>query len=260
MFEDTTIVVQGLLHNDIPLKRLLENYSKVTPHILLSLYDYQEESVKPILQEFPAVRYIINNPQVFLEELSRRNIPKKTSTDELHNCYFQMRSMLSALPHVQTPYLLFCRIDHEYSNLDEFIRIGHREGKFVTSSFVARGFHIPSWRCHFSDCLFFGETEKIKQVFTAADREYQLQNLTYKPPESRIWMPYFSDILKEKGLRLDSIEINDYVSILSNYMYIVPVHTLSPFKIKAMNRILCDNDLINEKRATEHYMRNGMSF
>ena len=256
--DNVTILLQGLISDEINLQEVLEKYSKLG-RLVISIYDYQLEKLKPYVEAIPNCLVIINNQDVFLSELLHRQIPEKTQTDECHKCFFQIRSIENALQHISTEYVLYCRINHLYSNLDKVIEEGVQHKKFVISSFVTRGTDIRRWRFHFSDCMIFGTKEKMKLLFYLAARDYTYDNILYRPNECRIWRPYFLFYFMQHGLpHPDNLTNQEYVQELDKHMIIVPFQTLAPFRIFSQKEVRTESFYTPEEKTTAEYLHTGI--
>ena len=258
MNTDTTIILQGILNNTVTLEKQLEIYSTIAP-VLVVLYTYQIEEALPIVNKFSNVDYVINDEDEFRNELHQRNIPQENQRNEFHKCFFHICSFQKAIKTVKTPFVLFCRIDHHYSNLDLLIKLGKEKEKIIISSLYVRGFQNTHRAFHFSDCLFFGPTHTLLSIYDFAYLNYSLDTINDRPNECRIWGPYFRNIFKQKNIDIIYSKESEYISEVLQHIHIIPIAELAPFNIILLKQIFHENDLPQEKKTTNEYLRYGTS-
>jgi hypothetical protein len=217
MFNNVTILLQGILNDKVNLHTILTTYTKIC-HVVLSVYDFDYEKVKIICEPFENVRIVVND----LEEYNKLPVIIDQLVDygilgTLQRMYFQICTTKKGFECIDTEYVVKSRIDHYYSQIHKLIAHGLHTNKIVSSSIFVRGCQDgnPLNRCRFclSDCLFMGKTDNIKLCFQLC---YDAKLLTR--PETGIWTSYFIHYFKAKNI--DIINVSDDVYIKNMLKYI----------------------------------------
>ncbi len=252
MFNNVTILLQGILNENVSLIDTLNNYTKIC-NVVLSVYKPDIKKVIEICKIFPTVIIMENdideyNNQPLIIEKEFANSP----LNFLQNGFFQICNTKKGLSVIHTTYVVKSRIDHFYSNLQNFIQYGLYTQKIISSPVFIRGYNDKffPYRYHLSDCLFMGKTCDIKLCF---DLCYKNKLLTF--PEIGIWRPYFIYKFNKMGIDINSVDDETYVKYMLELVDVFPIDKLKPYKIK-----ICDNintNMITTKTTMREYLTTG---
>lgn len=235
MFNNVTILLQGILNDKVNLHTTLTTYTKICP-IVLSVYDFDYEKVKEICKPFDNIQIVANN----LEEYSELPIIIDPLVDygilgTVQRMYFQICTTKKGLEYVNTEYVVKSRIDHHYSQIHKLIEHGIQTNKIVSSSIFVRGCQDgnPINRCRFclSDCLFMGYTDNIKLCFQLC---YDAKLLTR--PETGIWTPYFIHYFKANNINIENVSDDTYIRHMMEIVEVYCINELKPYEIKLWDR------------------------
>jgi len=254
--EDVTILLQGILNNNIDIFQTIKLYS-LSGHIVLSVYDDEptKNICRQILELYPNdVSVVYNNLETYKREFEE--IKRKYNDSSLGNFYFQLKTTINGLQNIQTKYVLKSRVDHYYSDIDKFIAHGIVSKKLVSSSLYIRGLFeklYPTAYFHMSDILFFGETSKIKEMVLLSNKMCFTQFMKGKCAEIRLWRPYLINLAKLEGINIDDSNIKHgkdyeymmkYIHFLNSKITVYPINLHDNFKIKVgkKNEIFVKNN------------------
>ena len=106
LYDNVTILLQGIIHNDINLYETLEIYTKLC-HIVLSIYTFDLEKVTKICESFPMVQIVENN----LDEYSKLPVIIDPLVEHgilgvIQRVYFQICTTKKGLENINTNMLL----------------------------------------------------------------------------------------------------------------------------------------------------------
>lgn len=252
MYDNVTILLQGLLHKDVSLFDILDNYTKICC-VVLSVYRSDLSAVLDVCKSFPQVIIVENNIEEY--EVIPLIIDKELEDGRLgvlQNGFFQICTTRKGLSVVHTDYVIKSRVDHYYSNLGLFIEHCFDINKIVISSVFVRGFMDRIHPCRYclSDCLFMGKTKDIKMVLKCA---YNALSLTR--PETGLWQPYFMMLFNERELDICNRDHETYVNYIMEYIDVFYVGKLKPYKIKIGGKI--EENLCCSNKTTEQYLTTG---
>jgi hypothetical protein len=257
MFDNVTILLQGIINDKVDLKQTLETYTKVC-NVILSVYTSDLDMVNKICVDYPNVKIVENN----LEEYSNLPVVIDTLVDygilsTIQRCYFQICTTKKGLEYVNTEYVVKSRVDHYYSGIHKFIERGIQTKKIVSSSIFVRGCKdkkaINSCRFCLSDCLFMGNTSNIKLCF---DLCYEEKLLTR--PETGIWKPYFIHIFKQMDIDIEAVDDDTYIKLISRFVDVYCINELGPYNIKLWASTY--NNLFDRVKTTYEYLLHGCDY
>ena len=120
-----------------------------------------------------------------------------------------------------------------------------------------RGVHVPRWRFHLSDCLFITKKNILEKVVNLAIENYTVEEITYRPPESRIWRNYFIQYFKELNIDIMNVSDEEYVKLMTELVEIMDVNTFKPFilRLNLTNNTMVDYP--NTNKTTYEYLLHG---
>jgi hypothetical protein len=255
MYDNVTIILQGIIIPDVDLIYTLSQYIKVA-NIILSIYDSigDNSCISEINNLYPNVRIIYNNYEEYKNDLM--SINKFTDNSFINNCYYQIRSSKKALDIVTTEYIVKSKVDHFYSALadGDMIKWCIDHNKILSSSIYVRSYNCEKY--HLSDHLFIGKTVEIKNVFSLA-------LLNYSPgcPESNIWKYYIFDIAKKEGVNLDSLDCYEYAKYMASKFYIYCINRNEHYRVKIGGTIYNKiNDIDKTTDDSTNYFLYGCDF
>ena len=231
---DVTILLQGVLNNEIDILKTIELYS-LYGNIVLSVYDNEitKNTCNQILDSYPNVRIIYNNFETYETEFNTLIKSYNNKEKNIDNFYYQLKTTINGLNDIQTPYVLKSRVDHYYSDIDKFIYHGIASNKLVSSSLCVRGYFSP-YLFHMSDQLFFGKTALIKQMCNLSQKMCFTPIMMNHVAESRLWKPYLKMLAHSEGINLDEKNHNfhiNYIEFLNRKVTIFPINLHDNFKI-----------------------------
>jgi hypothetical protein len=252
MYENVTILLQGILHKDINLAETLNVYTKLC-NVVLSVYKTDLDETLKICESFPGV-IIVENDITEYDDIPLI-LDKKFSHCMLNNIYngfFQICTTKKGLSVIHTEYVIKSRIDHYYSRMSKFIHHGLNTNKIISSSVFVRGCNDKQHPCRFclSDCLFMGKTSDIKLCFNLC---YENRLLTR--PETGIWEPYFIHIFKLKGIDINSVNNDEYIKYMLELVDVYCITKLQPYKIKFRTGI--ETRMNDKLKTTQEYLTYG---
>ena len=254
-YDNVTIVLQGILNENIDLVEILENYTKICK-VVLSIYNTDLDKVKEICKNYQTVM-IIENDITDYDQLPVIIDPefKNCSLQELQKSVFQICTTKKGLDIVTTEYVVKSRVDHYYSGLHKFIEYGLDKKKIIVSSIFTRGCKDTYCACRYclSDCLFMGKTNDIKLCFNIC---YTTRVLTR--PETGIWRPYFLYVFNKKGIDIDNLDDETYVQHMMELVEVYCVNFLHPYKLKICNRI--ETHMWDVAKPTYDYLMVGCDY
>jgi len=251
-YDNVTILLQGILHENIDLVDTLNVYTKIC-NVVLSVYKTDIEKVVKICESFPRVIIMENDIKDY------EQIPLKIDREFNYLCpkiaqngFFQICTTKKALSAIHTEYVIKSRIDHFYSRILKFIQYGLNINKLLISSIYVRGCQNIYFPCkyHLSDCLFMGKTNDIKLCF---DLCYNNRLLTL--PELGIWKPYLIYTLKKRGVDTNIIDNDTYIKHMLELVDVYCVNKLQPYKIKLGANIQTYMD--DKIKTTKEYLLYG---
>jgi len=256
-YDNVTILLQGIINDQVDLYKTLEIYTKLCP-VVLSIYTFDLDKVTKICESFPTVQIIEND----LDEYSKLPVIIDPLVEHgilsvIQRLYFQICSTKKGLEYITTEYVVKSRVDHCYENIFKFIECGLRTQKIVSSSIFVRGCMDNNVinRCRYclSDCLFMGKTSNIKLCFELC---YDAKLLTR--PETGIWTPYFTHIFKEKGIDINSVDDETYVKYMVDVVEVYCVNELCPYTIKLWDNV--HTYLHDSVKSTYDYLMCGCDY
>ncbi len=254
-YNNVTIVLQGILNQEINLIDTLELYTKLCK-VILSIYTTDMEAVTKICQNFPSVTIVENHLEEY-EKLSVIVDPefRHCNAKSLQNGIFQICTTKKGLDIVNTEYVVKSRIDHYYSGITKFIEYGLLKKKIISSSIFMRGCKDTYCSCRYclSDCLFMGKSTDIKLCFELC---YNTRVLTR--PETGIWKPYFLHIFNKRGIDINSVDDETYVKYMAELVEIYCVNYMHPYRLKICNRI--ETHMWDKAKSTEDYLIHGCDY
>lgn len=252
LYDNVTIMLQGILHDNIDLAEILTNYTKLC-NIVLSIYTFDVDKVNAICKSFPTVTIVIND----LEEYKKHPVTldpefAHCDTTALQRGHFHRCTTKKGLENINTEYVVKSRVDQYYSGLSKFIEHGIKTPKITTSSIYVRGCKDKVHACRYclSDCLFMGKTSDIKLCIDLCYNTFLLTR-----PETGMWKPYIRYIFNQKGIDIDLVDDETYIQYMLNVVDVVCINKMYPYKLKICNRIvtyLHDND-----KTTKEYITYG---
>ncbi len=252
LYNNVTILLQGILNENIKLIDTLNNYTKIC-NVVLSVYKSDIKKVIDICKIFPEVIIVEND----IEDYNKQPVIiegefAKYPLDFLQNGFFQICTTKKGLCVIHTEYVLKSRIDHFYSNLHNFIQHGLNTKKIISSPIFVRGCNDPFFPCryHLSDCLFMGKTSDIKLCFNLS---YDNKLLTF--PELGIWKPFFINKFNTLQIDINSVDDETYLDNMLKLVDIFPIDELKPYKIKIANNI--NTCMESKPKTTRDYLTIG---
>lgn len=238
MTHDITIILQGVINDNVNYIDTIEHYLKYS-NVIISSYFKKNEDIEKIKKMFPSVVVINNNLKTFENDLI--SIGKKSQINRHNNCFYQIRTVHEALKHIKTEFTIKSRIDNYFHDIEKFITmIKSNTDKITSLSLYVRGFRNIKY--HLSDILFGGQTNKIKNVI-----ELSIKNYTVGCPEVVIWRPYILDCLKKN---IDN-NLETYVEEMSKLFIIFPLNHMSNYNFKGIKHFH------DKPKSTEDYFRLG---
>lgn len=254
LYNNVTIMLQGILHDEVDLVNTLTLYTKLC-NVVLSIYVFNADSVMAMCSSFNNVSIVLND----LSEYERDQVTvdeafKHCDINALHKGYFQICTTKKGLDAVTSEYVIKSRVDHYYEGIEEMIKCCINTDKIVISSVYVRGCHDRNAdhtsRCCFSDCLFMGKTEKLQLCFVLC---YNKKLLTR--PETGQWTPYFEYVFEQMGLDVQSIDDETYLQIMLQLVEIMCINSLGSYRLKICNRI--ETYLYDTNKSTKEYLLYG---
>jgi hypothetical protein len=231
---DVTILLQGVIHKDVSIEKILKKYSTICK-VIVSIYDTDLEIVEPIAEKYN-VKVVVNNIKQFDEE-QKFNLTNK-------NGYYQVQAIKSALPYVTTKYIIKSRVDHYYENIEFLITSYFKSGEKITSSslFVRGPFgYYNKFYYHLSDCLFMVTLEQIKKMILCLDN---WDSTTVA--EVNIWRNFLKEFIHQ----------DTYIQDMLYHVNIIPIKNFEPFCIKIQNKVITEYK--EDIKTQEEYVKNGI--
>ena len=217
---DVTFILQGITNPEIDLLQTISEYRQVGK-VILSIYRKKESpELLSKLDSMPDL-LIIDNDQDEFDRKFIQNYGPGPYINYHKNIFFQVQTVLAALPYVTTKYCIKVRVDHYYANISQFARLLLSD-KIVSSSLFVRGFWQHKF--HLSDCLFGGLTCEIFRVFALSGTQPNIVEV----PEIYIWKPYILEKLHD--LKLEHNTPQSYAKSMSEIFIVYPICT-NPYKI-----------------------------
>ena len=250
MYDNVTIILQGIIIPEVDIIHTISEYSKIA-HIILSVYSDlgNNEYITKIINTFPNVRIVYNSYEEYKAELISQN--KLTNNSYLDNCYYQLKCTKKAIDEVNTAYVVKTRVDHFYSGLadGDMIRWCIDQNKILSSSIYVRSYYYQKY--HLSDHLFIGWRCHINHVFTLA-------LLFYNPgcPEVNIWKPFILDIAHKEGVKIDELDALEYSKYMASKFYVYNINRNLNYKVKIGGGVydrVHDNDKTRED-STDYFL------
>lgn len=251
-FPNVTIVLQGIIHNDISIHRLLDYCTKICP-VVLSIYESDMPKLLPLISLYSNITVLTNKLDIFIDEYNR--LPDKPlieDTNYFRNGYLLYKSLVSTLPVIKTQYVLKSRIDHQYNGLRNVIRTGLSSDKIITSSLYVRGCQATSnrYKYHLSDCLFMLKTEEFNELLSLSLYTSWVKEI----PEVKLWKNY---LLKRCGLT-ELSSLDDYIKSMMDNVHVIPLTEIKPERIKLRDVIYNTNDIIETLQPQINYFKYGI--
>lgn len=239
---DTTIILQGLIHDKVDLIKTIDHYRQFGK-IIISSYFKNNDQIDKIKKLFPHITIINNNLSDFENDLKKL---KKFSNRTYHNnCYYQLRTIKATETYNNSTYTIKTRVDTFFHDINKFIEMMKSNKNKITSlSLYVRKFkHI---KYHISDILFGGYTNKIKKTVDLA-----LANYCSGTPEVVIWKPYIMSYIN-KDINHDITDENEYIKVMCDLFVIFPINHMSNYNFKGITFFK------DEPKSTKNYFIYGV--
>lgn len=238
MTHECTIILQGVINDNINYIDTIRHYLKYS-NVIISSYFQNNEDIEKIKNLFPSVIVINNNLKKFDDDLI--SMKKKSGYKYCDNCFYQIRTVRASLKYIQTEFTIKSRIDNFFHDIEKFIiMMKSNKDKITSLSLYVRSFSYAKY--HLSDILFGGQTNKIKNVI-----DLSIKNYTVGGPEVVIWKPYILDCVKKN---IDN-DLEIYVEEMSKLFIIFPLNHMSNYNFKGIKHFS------DTPKSTEDYFRLG---
>jgi len=237
MNQDTTIILQGVINDNVDQIKTINHYLKFGKIIVSS---YFKDTPTYYWNIDPKnIHFIMNDFNGMKNELTQRGHLKNNSYSD--NCFYQLKTTQNALKDVTTYFTVKTRIDTYFSNIGDMIEMMmNNQDKITSLSLYVRGFHNIKY--HLSDIFFCAKTETIENVINLALDRYPVSYF----PEVNIWYPYIMSVLK-----MEHNNIDDYVREMSKLFIIFPLNWNKKYSFRGITHL---ND---HPKSTEDCFRFG---
>jgi hypothetical protein len=249
LYPNITMILHGIICDKIDTNKLITYYKTICP-LVVSIYSHDIPKLHELCNNDILENVIIveQDYQKYKKDSNKRGF-KRLNT----NAFYNFSSSIKALQYVKTDYVIKNRIDHYYSNLEQFINHAIDSNKLIcSSSLYVRGIYDKhhKFRYHLSDCLFMMKTIDMKHLFNTAYIKFQVGC-----PEVALWKPYLLYICNKDGFNLESTSDEKYIEILTKYITVFDINYLKPFYLKLQNNV--HENLVTVCKSTADILRNG---
>ena len=217
---DVTIILQGLMINEVNLMNMISEYQHYGKIIISSYFEKYNGLKSRIMDAFPNTIVIDNDINEFMSD---PDIKKYNN----NHCFFQVSTVRKALKYVNTPYVIKTRVDNYFSNLDKFIcEVIKNNDKITSTQIYVRGFNQIKY--HPSDILFGGSFNEITSVFNND------HNFDITCPEVIIFKNHILQKLKELNISVNVFEkdIELYGNTMAKIFNIYNISNLNSYYFK----------------------------
>jgi len=251
--------MQGVLCRDIDIKKIIGEYLQWGDVVISSYVKKDPKLISEIRRLFPDVIIIDNNLEWYEKELLETGKYQTSAIDShMNHTFYQLKTTLAGIQRIRTDFMIKTRVDHEYSNMEAFVREGlANPNQILSSSIFVRGLTGSyATRYHMSDCLFMGRTDLIGMAMKLALLYYEPMNA-----ESMIWRPYVYHMLQNRGYNVhDLVHLpkEEYLDIMCELFRIFPGQRLEPYRLKCSWGIVTERLDHHPDKTTREYLERGV--